>query len=145
MTVTSKEWPATVNRDDAVVLFDGVCRLCNGLVQFVLRRDRAGLLRLASLQSPSGQALLAWCGLPLTEFDTIVFVEHGRAYFKSSTVLRLLGYLPMPWPLLRVALVIPAFLRDWCYDCVAQNRYRLFGREETCMMPTPELQRRFLT
>jgi predicted DCC family thiol-disulfide oxidoreductase YuxK len=137
-------WPHNVNRQDAIVLFDGVCHLCNGLVQFVIRRDKSVRLRLAALQSPAGQALLQWCGMPLDDFDTMVFVDGGHTYFKSSAILRLARYLPWPWPCLSLALVVPPFLRDWFYDRVAQNRYRLFGREETCMMPAPDLQKRFL-
>ena len=114
-------------------------------MQFVIRHDRDARLRLASLQSPSGQALLQWCGQPLDDFDTMVFIERGKAFFKSTAVLRISRYFPWPWPLVSLALAIPPFFRDWWYDRVAGNRYRLFGRQETCMMPTPELKRRFLT
>jgi predicted DCC family thiol-disulfide oxidoreductase YuxK len=145
MLENAKAWPAAVDPLDTIVLFDGVCHLCSGLVQFVVRRDTAGGVRLAALQSPKGQALLAWCGLPLDDFDTMVLLEQGHAYFKSSAMLRLMRHLAWPWPLLSLALVVPPFLRDWLYDRIARNRYRLFGRDETCMMPTPELGRRFLT
>jgi predicted DCC family thiol-disulfide oxidoreductase YuxK len=137
-------WPEGVERTQAIVLFDGVCNVCNGLVRFLVRYDKDARLRLAALQSASGQALLNWCGQPLDDFDTMVFVEGGRAYFKSTAVLRILRYLPWPWPMVSLALVIPPFLRDRCYDSVAQNRYRLFGRKETCMVPTPDVLKRFL-
>jgi predicted DCC family thiol-disulfide oxidoreductase YuxK len=137
-------WPPQIAHADAIVLFDGVCNLCNGAVQLLIRLDRHARLKLASLQSASGQALLAWCNMPQDDFDTIVFVEKGHAYFKSTAVLRLTAFLPWPWPLLRLALVIPPWFRDWCYDRVAGNRYRVFGRQETCMLPTPELRKRFL-
>jgi predicted DCC family thiol-disulfide oxidoreductase YuxK len=129
---------------DAIVLFDGVCNLCNAWVQLVIRFDRYGRLKLGALQSASGQALLAWCGMSLDKFDTVIFVERGRVYFKSTAILRSTRFLPWPWPILSLALAIPRWLRDWCYDQVAQNRYRFFGRRQTCMVPTPGLQKRFL-
>jgi predicted DCC family thiol-disulfide oxidoreductase YuxK len=129
---------------EPVVLFDGVCNLCNGAVQVLIRLDRHARLKLAALQSPAGQALLSWCGLPLTDFNTIVLVEGRRAYFKSTAVVRIMRHLPWPWPLASLALAIPAQLRDMAYDLVAQNRYRLFGRQESCMVPTAALRRRFL-
>jgi predicted DCC family thiol-disulfide oxidoreductase YuxK len=115
------------------------------MVLFLIAHDKDARLRLGSLQSLPGQALLRWCGRRLDDFDTILFIERGQAHFKSTAVLRILRYLPWPWPLLSLVLVIPLFLRDPCYDLVAQNRYRLFGRQETCMMPTPEVVKRFLT
>jgi predicted DCC family thiol-disulfide oxidoreductase YuxK len=144
MSRDARSWPAGVSRQDSIVLFDGVCNLCNNTVQFVLRHDKAARLRLAALQSPAGQALLRSCHRPLDDFDTVVLVERGRVFVKSTAVLRLLRFLAWPWPLLSLALVIPVWFRDWCYDQIARNRYRLFGRQETCMMPTPELTRRFL-
>src|SRR4051812_17732909 len=113
MAKRANSWPANISRDDAIVLFDGVCNLCNNLVQFVIRHDRDARLRLASLQSPAGQALLTWCGQPLDDFNTMVFIERGQAYFKSTAVLRISRYFPWPWPLLSMALVIPTFFRDW--------------------------------
>jgi len=145
MPKRTSPWPAHVDRSESIVLFDGVCHLCNGLVQFIVRQDSEAWLRLAALQSPGGQALLRWAGRPLDDFDTIVFVQRGQAYLKSTAVLRIVGGLPWPWPLLSLAIAVPPFIRDWVYDCVAQHRYRLFGREETCMMPSPDLARRFLT
>jgi len=129
---------------DRIVLFDGICNLCNAGVRFIITNDPSGLLRLAAVQSTAGQALLHWCSLPLDQFDTMVFVENGRAYFKSTAVLRIARYLRWPWPLLSLGLAIPTTLRDWLYDQIAGNRYRLFGKSETCMVPTPEIRRRFL-
>jgi len=136
--------PGNLGPDDRVVLFDGVCNLCNASVQLLIRRDPAGRLRLASLQSPAGQAILAWCGLPADELDTMVFVEGGRAYFKSTAFLRVVRHFRQPWPWLSIGLLVPRPLRDWLYDRLARNRYRLFGRNETCMVPTPEVRGRFL-
>ena len=129
---------------DRVVLFDGVCNLCNAGVRFIIAHDPAVHLRLAALQSPTGQALLRSGGLSAQRFDTMVFVEHGRIYTQSTAILRLVRYLRWPWPLGSLALATPRELRDWLYDWIAANRYRLFGKRETCMLPTPELLQHFV-
>jgi predicted DCC family thiol-disulfide oxidoreductase YuxK len=136
--------PESLQPGDRVVLFDGVCNLCNKWVQFLLKWDRQGKLRLASVQSRAGQQILAWSGLPLDEFDTMVYVERGTAYIKSEAFLRVVRNLPCPWPLLSLGVAIPRPVRDWMYDRVALNRYALFGRSDSCMMPTPEAAAHFL-
>jgi predicted DCC family thiol-disulfide oxidoreductase YuxK len=136
--------PAGFAPGERTLLFDGVCNLCNGWVRFVIARDPAARLRLAAVQSPAGQAILAACGLSTEDFDTMVFVEGGKAYFKSTAFLRAVRYLSSPWPWLAAGLAVPRPLRDWLYDRLARNRYRLFGRQESCMMPTPEIRSRFL-
>jgi predicted DCC family thiol-disulfide oxidoreductase YuxK len=127
-----------------VVLYDGVCNLCNRWVHFLIPRDRQARLKLAAVQSEAGKAILAWAGLPVENVDTMVFVERGRAYTKSDAFLRIVGHFPWPWPLLKLGLLVPAGLRNWLYDRVALNRYALFGKSESCMMPSPDLARRFL-
>jgi predicted DCC family thiol-disulfide oxidoreductase YuxK len=144
MLIATKSLPPGVGPDDCVVLFDGVCNLCNGLVRFLIARDRQARLRLASVQSDAGQAILAACELPTDEYDTMVFLERGRAYVKSTAFLRVVRYFPWPWPLLSAGLLVPRPVRDWLYDRVALNRYALFGRQEVCMVPTPEIRKRFL-
>lgn len=144
MKVETKSLPPGVSPDDCVVLFDGVCNLCNGWVRFLIARDRQARLRLASVQSDAGKAILAACGLPTEEYDTMVFLEKGRAYIKSTAFLRVVRYFPWPWPLLSAGLLVPRPVRDWLYDRVALNRYALFGRQEVCMVPTPEIRNRFL-
>jgi predicted DCC family thiol-disulfide oxidoreductase YuxK len=136
--------PPGINPADRIVLFDGVCNLCNAGVRFIIAHDPKAKLRLASLQSPAGQTLLAWTGLPTSHFDTMVFIENGQAFVQSTAILRIARHLRWPWPLFSIALAIPAFLRDGLYDSIARYRYRLFGKRDTCMVPTPELKRRFL-
>jgi predicted DCC family thiol-disulfide oxidoreductase YuxK len=140
----AKPLPPGIGPQDRVVLYDGVCNLCSGWVQFLIAQDPTARLRLASVQSPIGQALLAWCGLPLDHFDTMVFVEEGRAYVKSTAFLRIVRYFPLPWPLLSLGILFPRFLRDWLYDRVAQNRYAWFGRSETCLLPSPDVRKHFV-
>ena len=136
--------PAGFGEDERVVLFDGVCRICNAWVPFVIRRDPGGRLKLCALQSPAGQAILAHLGRPLDDLDTMIFLEHGVAHYRSTAFLRIVRYFPFPWPILSWARVVPRFLRDLLYDLIARNRYRLFGRNEACMVPEPWMEERFL-
>lgn len=128
-----------------VLLFDGVCNLCNGAVAFVIRRDARARFRFAPLQSPAADALLASLGVSRAGLpDSFVLVEDGRVHLRSTAALRVARGLRFPWPLLGVLLVVPRFLRDPLYDFVARNRYRWFGKRDECMVPTAELQARFL-
>jgi predicted DCC family thiol-disulfide oxidoreductase YuxK len=127
----------------AVLLFDGVCTLCNGFVQFVIQRDPAGRFQFAALQSDAARRLLRAAPHPLP--DSLVLVENGRVFMKSTAALRVVRGLSFPWPLASVFVAVPRPLRDWVYDIVARNRYRWFGRREVCMVPTPELRARFLS
>jgi predicted DCC family thiol-disulfide oxidoreductase YuxK len=129
----------------ATILFDGVCNLCSGFVQFVINRDPNGYFRFASLQSDVGQALLTQHGLtPAITPETIILLENGHAYAYSSAVLRIFRRLGGGWPLLYAGRVLPRFLRDAAYRFVARHRYQWFGREEACWLPTPALRQRFL-
>ena len=131
---------------DLVMLFDGVCNLCNASVDFYLRRDRAARIRFASMQSAPGQTLLGARDLPRQDFQTVVVLDAGRVLQKSDATLRLLQALPAPWPrIARTAALVPRFLRDWIYDRVARNRYGLAGRRAACRVPTPDEAARFLT
>ncbi|VXD02070.1 conserved hypothetical protein [Pseudomonas sp. 8Z] len=130
--------------DERVVLFDGVCKLCNGWAKFLIRHDAQRQFRLASVQSPQGQALLAWYGLPSDYFDTMVMIDEAGLHVRSTALLRILGRLPRPWRMLAWLRLIPRPLRDWCYDRIALNRYRLFGRHPACLLPTADHTERFL-
>ena len=138
--------PHPVPAPDAfpVVLFDGVCNLCNASVTFLIDHDRSGRLRFASLQSEAGTAIAARAGIDTGHLDTLVLVEGDRAHVRSSGALRLTRYMGFPWSSMLVLLVIPAFIRDVVYRFVARNRYRWFGRAESCRMPSDDLARRFL-
>ena len=132
-----------------VLLFDGVCNLCHGVVQFVIRHDPRGQFRFAALQSPAGQALLAAHGLSPTaalgaDPDSVVLLAGGRAYQRSAAVLQVARRLGWPWRLLALGAVLPLGWRDALYDYVARHRYRWFGRQPACLLPTPALRARFL-
>ncbi|WP_268796484.1 thiol-disulfide oxidoreductase DCC family protein [Pseudomonas huanghezhanensis] len=129
---------------ETVVLFDGVCKLCKGWVKFLIRHDPDARIRLATVQSPEGQALLVWAGLPLDTFDTMAVIRDTQYWIRSNAFFEVVALLPTPWPMLRLLRVFPRPLRDWVYDRIALNRYRLFGKHDACWLPTPDQQRRFL-
>jgi predicted DCC family thiol-disulfide oxidoreductase YuxK len=127
-----------------IVLFDGVCNLCSGSVQFLLRRDPGGRFRFASLQSQVGEELLAKLGIDRRVVDSVILVEGDRWYKESDAALGIARQLPGAWKLLTAFRLIPRPLRDAAYRLIARNRYRWFGRTEACWLPTPELRERFL-
>jgi predicted DCC family thiol-disulfide oxidoreductase YuxK len=135
---------STEDTRQPIVLFDGVCNLCNGSVQFILKRDSQARFRFASLQSEAGRSLMREHGLDPEALSSVVVVEGGRAWQESSAALRIVLHLPGGWKLLRVFAVVPRPLRDAVYRLIARNRYRWFGKTETCWLPTPELKGRFL-
>ena len=146
MTDRADDPPASVDvdtHDHPVILFDGVCNLCNGAVRFVVRFDAAGTFRFAPLQSAAGRALLDRHGLGEEAFDSVVLIENGIAYRKSDAALRIARRLDGPWPLAYPLAVLPRRVRDAAYDAVADRRYRLFGRSDECRIPPPELRERF--
>jgi predicted DCC family thiol-disulfide oxidoreductase YuxK len=127
-----------------VVLFDGVCNFCNASVQWILRRDRAGAFRFASLQSAAAKAELARIGLGDFCADSVVLIEGGRHFLRTDAALRIAKRLGFPWSLFAVFLVVPRFLRDPIYRLIARYRYRWFGKRDSCMVPTPAVRARFL-
>lgn len=129
----------------AVILFDGVCNLCNGFVQFVVARDPQARFRFAALQSTAAVALLREASVTAPLPDSMVLVEDGRVYMRSTAALRVARGLRFPWPVAYLLVIVPRVIRDRVYDFIAAHRYRWFGRRESCMVPTPDLARRFLS
>lgn len=130
-----------------VVLFDGVCNLCNGAVQFIIDRDPQSQFRFASLQSETGRSLLANLCHPLPQGDpeTLVLVEGGVVYERSTAALKIARRLRGGWKAFAALLVLPRGVRDVGYNFIARHRYGWFGKAETCRLPTPELRARFLS
>lgn len=128
----------------AVVLFDGVCNFCNGVVNFVIRHDRAGYFKFAPLQSEIGEELIAKHGIDKKETDSVVLIENDRAYIRSTAALRIARKLNGVWSAVYALIIIPRPIRDFGYELFAKYRYKLFGRQDQCMMPTPEVRARFL-
>jgi predicted DCC family thiol-disulfide oxidoreductase YuxK len=128
-----------------IILFDGVCNLCNGSVKFILQKEKEPVFQFASIQSEAGKKLLAWCGLPAEYSRAIILIERGKFTFGSTAALRIGQTLKFPWSFLaRLGYRVPLFIRDRVYDQIAKHRYQWFGKQEFCMVPTPELQSRFL-
>lgn len=130
--------------ENPVVLFDGVCNLCNGSVQFIIKRDRKRLFRFAALQSEAGRQLMQNANLSSNYFDSIVLVQEDKAYVNSTAVLRIAKMLPGLWKLAYIFIIVPRPLRDAVYRFVANHRYKWFGKKDQCMIPTPELKELFL-
>lgn len=128
----------------STILFDGVCNLCNGFVHFVIARDPAARFRFAALTSPVATRVVRQAGVSLPLPDSIVVIEDGKAYVRSAAALRIARGLRFPWPLMYGFILVPRSLRDRVYDFIAARRYRWFGQRDVCMIPTPELRRRFL-
>ncbi|MNS47910.1 hypothetical protein D3C72_804600 [compost metagenome] len=133
-----------MNEERLIVLFDGVCNLCNNTVQFIIRNDSKGKFRFAALQSETGQRLLEKYQLDTKNFNSFILIDNNKPRLKSTGALYLVKNLSGFFPLLFAFIIIPPFIRDWIYDKVAQNRYKWFGKKDQCMVPTPELKARFL-
>lgn len=128
-----------------IVLFDGVCNLCNSSVQFIIKRDKKDIFRFAALQSDIGKQLMKERGITALDMETIILIEPNIAYYiKSSAALKIAFEFGGLWNALKPLEWLPVRLRDALYNVVARNRYRWFGKQESCMIPTPELKAKFL-
>jgi len=128
-----------------IVLFDGICNLCNHIVDFLIDRDSKKRFRFASLQSDIGQKIVKKFNLATIEVYTIILVEGEKCYTKSTAVLRIAKMLKAPWPILFGFIIIPRFFRDALYNIISKRRYRWFGKMDKCRIPTEELRDRFLS
>jgi predicted DCC family thiol-disulfide oxidoreductase YuxK len=129
---------------DNLVLFDGVCNLCNALVQFIIRHDRAGIFHFAALQSEVGEEICRKHGLDAADVQTFVLISDGRMLLRSDAAIEVVSRFGGAWRIFRVFRFVPRVVRDFIYSTIARNRYRWFGRKEVCMIPTAEIKERFL-
>jgi len=127
-----------------ILLFDGVCNLCTRVVKFIMKRDTKEKFKFAALQSESGQALLKRFGLPTNDFNSFVFISGEKYFLRSSAGLHVLRELGGAWKLFYAFIIIPQPLRDFIYSIVAKTRYKIFGKLDTCIIPSPEVKQRFL-
>ena len=129
-----------------MILFDGVCNLCNASVNFIIDRDRHNKFVFAALQSESGQSLIHRykINIPENDYDSLILIKGDKVYKKSTAALKIARELSGVWPLFYVFILIPAPVRDIFYTLIARNRYRLFGKSSSCRMPDPELNRKFI-
>jgi predicted DCC family thiol-disulfide oxidoreductase YuxK len=134
----------TPNPQPTTIFFDGECNLCSGSVRFILKRDRHERFRFASLQGKSGQALLTVNQFSKDHFNSFILLEGDKVYTRSTAALRVCKYLGGIWSLLYVFIIVPRFIRDGVYDFISGNRYAWFGKRETCWLPEPRWEKRFL-
>ena len=127
-----------------MILFDGVCNLCNSSVQFIIRRDPKGIFKFASIQSDAGQALMEKFKLPLDQMYSVILIQNDIVYDRSSAALHIVLRLSGLWPMLFGFIIVPPFIRNQVYDWIAKNRYKWFGVRNECMIPTTDLKSRFL-
>ncbi|MEP7146965.1 MAG: thiol-disulfide oxidoreductase DCC family protein [bacterium] len=130
--------------DTKIILFDGVCNLCNSGINYIIDHDKNNRFKFASLQSDAGQSFLKKSGLNNKDFDSVILIEGEKFYTKSTAVLRIAEEFGPLWKLLYVFNVIPAPVRNFFYDIIARHRYKWFGKKDSCRLPTPELQEKFL-
>lgn len=127
-----------------IILFDGVCNFCNGAINFIIKKDKKRVFRYAALQSNAGQQLLKQYNLSAIDLDSFVLIYNGNSYKKTSAALHVASILGGVWKITGVFRVFPSAIRDVVYNVIARNRYRWFGKKETCMIPTPEIRSLFL-
>lgn len=131
--------------DKKIVLFDGICNLCNASIQFVIKHDKKDVFRFVALQSELGLKIIKHIGIDIQNTDSIILYEPGKAYYyKSEAALLIIKEFGGLYALLRIFTVFPKFLSNFVYDFIAKNRYRWYGKQETCMTPTPDLAAKFL-
>ena len=124
-----------------IILFDGVCNLCNSSVQFVIQHDEKDIFRFVALESEVGKAIVQHIGIDITKTDSIILYEPGNAYYyKSTAALKIAKSLGGFWPIVCVFTIVPILIRDFVYDYIAKNRYKWYGKKESCMIPTLELK-----
>ncbi len=128
----------------ALILFDGICNLCNSGVNFVIDRDKKGKYKFASLQSKEAQEILSKHGVQTPKMDSFILIKQNKVYRKSSAILEISKDMGSFWPILYVFKIVPTFFRNWIYNFVAAHRYQWFGKRDQCRIPTEELQNRFL-
>ena len=142
-----------MNINKPIILFDGVCNFCNGLVNFIIRQDKKNIFLFAPLQSERGKKLLDQYGIDWKNNDSFVVIENagsndpvrqGKAYEKSNAALRIAAKLPWYWKWSQVFWILPKPIRDWAYNIIAKNRYKWFGKKEECMIPTEQVRGKFL-
>ena len=128
----------------SVILFDGVCNLCNASIDFIIKRDKKDQFRVGALQEDAGKKLLSKFDVNPEYLDSLVLVEDDQVYFRSTAALRIARNLSGLWPLFYVFIILPSGIRDRIYDWIGKNRYRWFGKKNTCRLPTPKERAKFI-
>jgi len=142
--MTSKVLPPHIGARDKVILFDGVCKLCNAWSNFILKYDKKRVFKLCSVQSKEGKEILDYFGFPTHDYETMIVVEGANQFSQSDAFFHVMSKLGYPWKLVCIFSLIPKGIRNWLYDRIALNRYRLFGKYDYCSVPSIEHQERFI-
>lgn len=136
---------AKTAKNKKIILFDGVCNLCNGAVQFIIKHDKKDIFRFTALQSDLGKEICSYISVDQTKIDSIILYNPGVAYYyKSSAAIEIANELGGIYSLISIFKILPEKLRNYIYDYIAKNRYKWYGKKESCMIPTPELKVKFL-
>ena len=142
--MSTDKLPPSIGVSDKVILFDGICKLCNAWSNFIIKHDRHRVFKLCSVQSKEGKQILLHFGLPSETYETMLYVEGNQSFQKSEAFFQIMTQLGYPWKIVCIFNVIPKPLRDWMYDRIALNRYSLFGKYDYCTLPSPDHEARFL-
>jgi predicted DCC family thiol-disulfide oxidoreductase YuxK len=137
--------PPNISSTDQVILFDGVCKLCNAWSNFIIKHDQKHVFKLCSVQSEEGQKILKHYSLPTDVYESMIYVEGDTFYQQSDAFFQVIAKLGFPWRMMSVFRLIPKPLRNWLYDRIAFNRYRLFGKFDYCLLPVPDHEARYLS
>lgn len=133
------------NEHKGFILFDGICNFCDASINFIIRHDKKDYFRFVPLQTPTAKQLLQQFNMEHLPMDSIVLIENNKVYKRSSAILRISRKLNGIYPLLYGFMILPRFIRDAAYDLAARNRYKWFGKKDSCMVPTPEVRQKFLS
>lgn len=139
-----REIPASVKENQDLIVVDGLCRLCCAWMSFVLERDPCKRFKFAFFQSKSGEEILEWLGSPSLGNETLIYIQEGNPYYRSSAFLKIIVSLGKGWQLLTIGFLLPQVVRDWLYDRIAVRRYRLFGKRDACPAPDPDIMDRLV-
>ena len=129
---------------NSIILFDGECNFCDQSVQFIIKRDKHALFKFASIQSDTGQEILKNHHVP-AHIDSIILIEKEICYYSSSAALKICKHLKGAWKLFFILILVPKPIRNFMYKIIARNRYKWFGKKEACILPSPEIRKRFLS
>lgn len=133
-----------IKKHKHIIIFDGICNFCSASIIFIYKQDKNATIKFTTAQSPIGEYLLQSYDTPLDFNESIVYIENGFPHTKSNAILKIATTLSWPWRLLAVFNFVPKFIRDGCYDFIARNRYKIFGKRTTCIIPTDSFKNRFI-
>ena len=145
MKITKDTWPPHLARNEKVILFDGVCKLCNVWSNFIIRYDKSHKFKLASVQSQEGKDILQYFNYPTEVYETMLVVNESGCLEKTDAFFYVMRTLGFPWAIMTIFKIIPRGLRNWLYDRIALNRYKLFGKYDYCSLPSPDHDKRYLS